>query len=195
MNKTLLKLATVGAAVTILLTMLMISGCKENLPADNNPAQSTGTGWNETSDTQDLPPDQEYDTPDTQDTELGDVDIVLPTEDDSDIDISIKDTPSQGDTPPQLNKPDAQDTEPTIGNTQTDGKPAQPTQPSQSETEPKYSVTLKDYEAMKPNQQLAYMQSFPSVEDYVEWLRWAQAEDVDDGVYLEDEDGVVEINP
>lgn len=190
MNKTLLKFVTIGAAATMLLAMLMISGCKQDASPDNTITKAaTGTGIeNSASGTQDLPPDQEGETSDTQDA--GGVGV---TENDSDIDVPVNDTPVSGNTNPQLNKPDEQDTEPTISDPQTDGKPIQPTQPSQSETEPKYSVTLKDWESMDEGQQMAYMMSFPSIEDYVEWLRWARAEDVDDGKYLEGEGGVVVI--
>lgn len=192
MNKKLLKLGTVGAAVTLLLALLIVTqGCTAGPQADDTTTQTTGNAGSGTSGTEVLLPDDEYDTVDTSDTETDGLDNSKPAVENADIDVPVKDTPSQNETGSQSAPTNEQETQ--SGNDTQAGNNIEPDTTVES-TEPKYTLTLKEYESMSPDQQLAYMNSFPKIEDYIDWLRWARAEDSEDGERVEiGEDGSVDI--
>ena len=171
MNKILLKLAAIGVAVTLLLTLLMLAGCSL-LPNNINDASTDGDTTEENSGT----------------TDQSGVNIVS----DALVDDSLFDDTEEE---IEVSPPDDSAADQTQSDQNTQSSITQPATPSQSTTEQTYTVTLKQYEAMKPEQQQAYMNSFSKIEDYIAWLKWAQANDSNEAERLEMENGVLEIKP
>lgn len=172
MNKALLKLTAIGAAITMLLATLMIGGCKDN-PTGNRLPQTTGNGENDTSETQILTPENESDILSTPDEEVEQDEQPAATQEDTDIDVPFGDTPVSNEAILQAGQPGSQNQKPDTNSTQPDVQ----TQPTVEDTTPQSKVTYQDYLDMKTDQErLEFMNSFGDIALFAQWLTQAKAE-------------------